>query len=104
MHCPIATSTGTTVHVPCITFRGFLLTHPRVCDSLTFMLMCACYDVNLCDRRLGQAAKASKIARKDLFLMSMVPYHLLGYNNTIAAVEASLAQMELDYLDLARYS
>ena len=32
--------------------------------------------------------------------MSMVPKYLMGYNNTIAAVEASLQQLQVEYLDL----
>lgn len=40
------------------------------------------------------------VERKDLFLMSMVPKFLMGYNETKQAVAASLAQMNVSYLDL----
>ena len=32
--------------------------------------------------------------------MSMVPKYLTGYNNTYASVEASLAQLQVEYIDL----
>ena len=49
---------------------------------------------------LGAAVKDSKLDRSALFLMSMVPTYLMGYNETVAAVHASLAQMQLEHLDL----
>lgn len=49
---------------------------------------------------LGAAVKDSGLPRESLFLMSMVPFHLLGYRETKAAVQASLEQMQLEYLDL----
>ena len=53
----------------------------------------------------GQAVKDSGIPRKEVFMMSMVPYHLLGYNNTKAAVAGtptlptpcSFGETRLDY-------
>jgi len=87
-------SFGTVGNVPCenmnASLQYFGLGGRSVHDALSY---CNQYG-------LGAAAQASMIPRKDLFLMSMVPYHLLGYNNTIAAVHASLEQMQLDYLDL----
>lgn len=49
---------------------------------------------------LGAAVADSKIKRSELFLMSMVPTYLMGYNETIASVHASLEQMRLTQLDL----
>jgi diketogulonate reductase-like aldo/keto reductase len=49
---------------------------------------------------LGAAVKDSGIGRENFFLMSMVPTYLMGFNETISSVEASLAQMQLEYLDL----
>ena len=49
---------------------------------------------------LGAAFRASGLARADAFLMSMVPKYLMGFNETLASVEASLAQMQLAQLDL----
>lgn len=53
---------------------------------------------------LGQAVQdqcsTGSFKRRDFFLMSMVPKYLMGYNETIAAVHASLHQLQLDYLDL----
>jgi diketogulonate reductase-like aldo/keto reductase len=40
------------------------------------------------------------VKRSDLFLMSMVPKFLMGYDATKSAVEASLDQMGQEYLDL----
>lgn len=45
-------------------------------------------------------AQRTDVSRKDIFMMSMVPYHLLGYNNTLQAVEASLSQLQVTYIDL----
>merc|ERR1719506_1674395 len=49
---------------------------------------------------VGAAARDSGIPRKQLFIMSMVPMYLMGYNATKASVAASLAQLQVDYLDL----
>lgn len=49
---------------------------------------------------LGAAIKDSNISRKDIFVMSMVPKYLMGYNETKASVAASLEQLQVDYLDL----
>ena len=49
---------------------------------------------------VGAAVKASGVPRDELFMMSMVPKYLMGYNNTYASVEASLAQLQVEYLDL----
>jgi len=48
----------------------------------------------------GQAVKDSKVPRSQVFMMSMVPYHLLGYNNTKLSVAASLDQLQVSYIDL----
>ena len=49
---------------------------------------------------VGAAYHASGLKREDVFLMSMVPKFLMGYNETRASVEASLKQMQLERLDL----
>eukprot|EP00756_Hemistasia_phaeocysticola_P046104 Hpha_TRINITY_DN19871_c0_g1::TRINITY_DN19871_c0_g1_i1::g.132159::m.132159 len=49
---------------------------------------------------VGRAFHDSGLRRKDVFLMSMVPKFLMGYNETIASVRASLQQMGLERLDL----
>merc|ERR1719506_3374161 len=49
---------------------------------------------------VGAAARDSGIPRKQLFIMSMVPMYLMGYNATKASVAASMAQLQVDYLDL----
>lgn len=49
---------------------------------------------------LGAAIKNSSLPRKDLFVMSMVPKYLMGYNETRASVQASLEQLQVDYIDL----
>lgn len=49
---------------------------------------------------LGAAVMDSGIPREQLFVMSMVPKYLMGYNETKAAVQASLAQLQVSYIDL----
>ena len=49
---------------------------------------------------LGAAVRDSGVPRSQLFLMSMVPTYLMGFNETKAAVAASLVQLGLSYLDL----
>lgn len=49
---------------------------------------------------VGAAFRDSGLLREDVFLMSMVPKFLMGYNETRASVEASLHQMGLARLDL----
>lgn len=49
---------------------------------------------------LGAALKDSGVDRKQLFVMSMVPVYLMGYNETYAAVKTSLAQLQVDSIDL----
>ena len=49
---------------------------------------------------LGAAVSDSGLPRSELFVMSMVPTYLMGYNTTLESVQASLAQMKLTYLDL----
>eukprot|EP01047_Picozoa_sp_COSAG01_P003021 COSAG01_NODE_86_length_27623_cov_39.847224_11_plen_389_part_00 len=43
------------------------------------------------------------IAREEIFVMSMVPREMMGYNLTMQAVEASLAQLQVDYIDLVMF-
>jgi diketogulonate reductase-like aldo/keto reductase len=49
---------------------------------------------------VGAAFRDSGLGRTDVFLMTMVPKYLMGFNETLASVEASLAQMQLAHLDL----
>ena len=49
---------------------------------------------------LGAALRDSGLPRADLFVMSMVPKYLMGYNETKASVAASLDQLGVKYLDL----
>lgn len=48
----------------------------------------------------GAALRDSKIPRSELFVMSMVPTYLMGFNETKAAVAASLEQLQVRYIDL----
>jgi 2,5-diketo-D-gluconate reductase A len=48
----------------------------------------------------GRALAESGIARKDLFITSKVWIDDLGYEPTLAAFDASLSKLGLDYLDL----
>ena len=49
---------------------------------------------------VGAAFRDSGLRRESVFLMSMVPKFLMGYNETRSRVEASLQQMGLARLDL----
>ena len=49
---------------------------------------------------VGRAVRDSGLPRDELFVMSMVPKFLMGYNETKASVRASLQQMGLKSLDL----
>ncbi|WP_220033863.1 aldo/keto reductase [Arthrobacter psychrolactophilus] len=49
---------------------------------------------------VGRAIAASELAREELFITSKVWIGELGYDATVAAYEASLAKLGLDYLDL----
>jgi diketogulonate reductase-like aldo/keto reductase len=49
---------------------------------------------------IKDAVAAGALRREDIFLMSMVPKYLMGYNHTKASVAASLVQLQVEYLDL----
>ncbi|MDO5615818.1 MAG: aldo/keto reductase [Cruoricaptor ignavus] len=49
---------------------------------------------------VGKAIKQSGIPREDIFITSKVWRENLGYQNTISALEKSLQELQLDYLDL----
>ncbi len=49
---------------------------------------------------VGAAYRHSGLPRDSVFLMSMVPKYLMGYNETIASVRASLDQMDVKFMDL----
>lgn len=49
---------------------------------------------------VGAAVRDSGVPRHELFLMSMVPTYLMGYNETVASVAASLRQLQTPHLDL----
>ena len=49
------------------------------------------------------AEKLLGIQREDVFMMSMVPREMMGYNLTKRAVMASLDQLQVDYIDLVMF-
>lgn len=49
------------------------------------------------------AAKLLNIKREEVFMMSMVPREMMGYNLTKRAVAASLEQLQVDYIDLVMF-
>ena len=51
-------------------------------------------------KSIGQAIKESKVDRKELFVMDMLPQWHLGYNETLANFHDGLDQLGLDYVDL----
>jgi diketogulonate reductase-like aldo/keto reductase len=52
------------------------------------------------ERSVGKAIKASGIAREEFFVVSKVWDTEQGYEQTIAAFNASLKRLDMDYLDL----
>jgi diketogulonate reductase-like aldo/keto reductase len=52
------------------------------------------------ERGVGNAIKASGVARKDIFITSKVWNTDQGYETTLAAFDASLEKLQTDYLDL----
>eukprot|EP00937_MAST-01D_sp_MAST-1D-sp2_P001890 g1890.t1 len=87
-------SFGTADNSPCAgynaTMEWFKNGGRAVHDALSY---CNQYGV-------GRAVRDSGLPREEVFVMSMVPKFLMGYNETKAAVRASLQQMGLAYLDL----
>ena len=49
---------------------------------------------------VGQAIKQSGIPREEIFVTSKVWNTEQGYNDTLAAFEASLKKLDMDYVDL----
>jgi diketogulonate reductase-like aldo/keto reductase len=49
---------------------------------------------------IGKAIKDSGVPRKELFIMSMVPQWSLGYESTVASLNATLDELGLEYVDL----
>ncbi|MBD3228694.1 MAG: aldo/keto reductase [Candidatus Lokiarchaeota archaeon] len=49
---------------------------------------------------IGEAIKASKIAREELFITTKVWEIEMGYQNTLNAFEKSLNRLNIDYIDL----
>ncbi|WP_332648487.1 aldo/keto reductase [Lysinibacillus sp. 54212] len=52
------------------------------------------------EEAVGEAIKASGIAREDLFITTKVWNTDQGYDNTLRAFETSLKKLDLDYIDL----
>ncbi|TNF43396.1 MAG: aldo/keto reductase [Bacteroidetes bacterium] len=52
------------------------------------------------ERGVGKAVKESGIAREEIFITSKVWNTDQGYKTTLAAYEASLERLQMDYLDL----
>jgi hypothetical protein len=49
------------------------------------------------------APKLLNIKREDIFMMSMVPREMMGYDLTKKAVAASLAQLQVEHIDLVMF-
>ncbi|MCE7054278.1 aldo/keto reductase [Algoriphagus sp. AGSA1] len=52
------------------------------------------------EKAVGNAIKKSGVSREDLFITTKLWVQDTGYENTIRAVEKSLKELQLDYLDL----
>lgn len=52
---------------------------------------------------MKDAPKLLNIKREDIFMMSMVPREMMGYDLTKKAVAASLAQLQVEHIDLVMF-
>lgn len=52
------------------------------------------------ENEVGEAVRASRVKREELFITSKVWNTDQGYDNTLRAFEASLERLDFDYLDL----
>jgi aryl-alcohol dehydrogenase-like predicted oxidoreductase len=52
------------------------------------------------EQAVGNAIKASQVAREDLFITTKLWVQDAGYENTLKAFETSLKKLQLNYLDL----
>lgn len=52
------------------------------------------------EQMLGEAIKASKFKRQDLFITTKISVTNFGYKKTVASAHQSLKKLELDYIDL----
>lgn len=52
------------------------------------------------ERGVGQAVRASEVPREELFVTSKVAAEIEDYDDAVESIEATLAVMGLDYLDL----
>jgi len=55
--------------------------------------------IYLNEAMIGQAIKASKIDRDQLFITSKIPPHIKTYDGTIRVVKRTLKKLDVDYLD-----
>eukprot|EP01051_Picozoa_sp_SAG22_P021500 SAG22_NODE_4767_length_1170_cov_1.107376_2_plen_280_part_00 len=54
-------------------------------------------------KAVADAQKLLGIKRQEVFMMSMVPREMMGYELTKLAVNASLSQLQTDYIDLVMF-
>ena len=52
------------------------------------------------EKEVGQGIKESGLLREDIFVTTKVADNNQGYENTLAAYDASLKRLNLDYVDL----
>jgi len=94
------------IKIPLLGFGVFQIPDPAECERSVIDAVQAGYRLldtaasYLNERAVGQGIKNSGLARSELFVTSKLWVQDTGYDQTRAAIEASLQRLQLDYLDL----
>lgn len=94
------------IKIPLLGFGVFQIPDPAECERSVIDAVQAGYRLldtaasYLNERAVGQGIKNSGVARSELFVTSKLWVQDTGYDQTRAAIEASLQRLQLDYLDL----
>jgi len=94
------------VKIPCIGFGTWTLTDKDICISAVKAALDAGYthidtaQAYQNEAFIGEAIASSNISRKDIFITSKLSNKIRGYDETIAAIQQTLDDLQTDYLDL----
>ena len=94
------------IKIPLLGFGVFQIPDPAECERSVIDAVQAGYRLldtaasYLNERAVGQGIKNSGLARSELFVTSKLWVQDTGYDQTRAAIEASLQRLQLYYLDL----